>query len=72
VGASKVPGEVFGLSDFNLAVGSQPHSEVAALAIALDRLGGGAWSRKKFKGGRVVIRPSARGKVVVPADGAEE
>jgi tRNA (cytidine56-2'-O)-methyltransferase len=70
VGASKVPGELFGLSDFNVAVGSQPHSEVAALALAVDRLGGGAWARKKFKGGRVVIRPSARGKVVVAADGA--
>lgn len=74
VGASKVPGELFGLSDFNVAVGSQPHSEVAALALALDRLGGGAWGAKKFKGGRVVIRPSARGKVVEAEGGgrAEE
>src|SRR3989442_402653 len=42
VGAQKVPGEVFGLADFNVAVGNQPHSEVAALAVFLDRfLGGG-------------------------------
>jgi tRNA (cytidine56-2'-O)-methyltransferase len=72
VGAAKVPGEVFGLADFNIAVGSQPHSEVAALALALDRLGGGAWARKRFKGGRVVIRPSARGKVVRRGKGEEE
>jgi tRNA (cytidine56-2'-O)-methyltransferase len=65
VGASKVPGEVFGLSDFNVAVGSQPHSEVAALALALDRLSGGAWARTKFKGARVAVRPQARGKKVV-------
>ena len=74
VGASKVPGELFGLADYNVAVGSQPHSEVAALALAIDRLGGGAWARKKFKGARVVIRPSARGKVVdgSAADAEEE
>ena len=72
VGASKVPGEVYGMADYNVSVGSQPHSEVAALALALDRIGGGAWARKKFKGARVVIRPSARGKVVVPAVGRSE
>ncbi len=37
VGAEKVPGEVFGAVDFNVAVGNQPHSEVAALAVFLDR-----------------------------------
>jgi len=72
VGASKVPGEVYGLADFNVAVASQPHSEVAALAVFLDRLGEGAWARRKFKGGRVAISPSARGKVVVPLGAAEE
>src|SRR3990170_1353369 len=30
VGAEKVPGEVFGRADFNVAVGNQPHSEDAA------------------------------------------
>jgi len=67
VGASKVPGDVYALADYNIAVGNQPHSEVAALAIALDRLGRGAWARAKFKGAKVAIRPSARGKVVVAA-----
>jgi tRNA (cytidine56-2'-O)-methyltransferase len=70
VGSSKVPGEVYGLSDFNVAVGNQPHSEVAALALALDRLSGGSWARAKFKGAKVAIRPSARGKVVVEVAGA--
>ena len=65
VGAAKVPGDVYGIADFNVAVGSQPHSEVAALAVALDRLGAGRWARRKFKGARVAIRPSARGKDVV-------
>jgi tRNA (cytidine56-2'-O)-methyltransferase len=65
VGASKVPGEVYGLVDFNVAVANQPHSEVAALAIALDRVSSGTWAQKKFKGASVVIRPHARGKDIV-------
>jgi tRNA (cytidine56-2'-O)-methyltransferase len=42
VGAEKVPPEIYKLSDYNLAVTFEPHSEVAALAIALDRCFGGA------------------------------
>ncbi len=38
VGAEKVPGDVYKMSDHNVAVGNQPHSEVAALAVFLDRL----------------------------------
>lgn len=38
VGAEKVPAEVYELADWNVAVGNQPHSEVAALAVFLDRL----------------------------------
>ena len=34
VGAEKVPPEVYQAADFNVAVGNQPHSEVAALAIS--------------------------------------
>ncbi len=37
VGASKVPGEVYRLADYNVSITNQPHSEVAALAIFLDR-----------------------------------
>lgn len=39
VGSQKVPGDFFSeqVSDFNIAVGNQPHSECAALAIFLDR-----------------------------------
>lgn len=38
VGATKVPPYVYERADLNLAVGHQPHSEVAALALVLDRL----------------------------------
>ncbi|HEV8595625.1 MAG TPA: tRNA (cytidine(56)-2'-O)-methyltransferase, partial [Thermoplasmata archaeon] len=63
VGAEKVPGEVFGLADLNIAVGNQPHSEVAALAVFLDRLLGGDGVRRSF-GGSFEIVPSRRGKIV--------
>ncbi len=38
IGAEKVPKEVYSMVDYNVAVGSQPHSEVAALALFLDRI----------------------------------
>ncbi|MEE9236539.1 MAG: tRNA (cytidine(56)-2'-O)-methyltransferase [Thermoplasmata archaeon] len=63
VGGQKVPGEVFEMADFNVAVGNQPHSEVAALALFLDRLLGGEGLRREFSGSITVV-PSARGKVV--------
>jgi len=65
VGAEKVPREVYEEADFNVAVGSQPHSEVAALAIFLDRLTGGKWENREFSGGKLRIIPDARGKTVI-------
>jgi len=64
VGAEKVPAEVYRLADLNVAVGNQPHSEVAALAVFLDRLLAGGGLRREFDG-RLRIRPSAHGKDVV-------
>jgi len=64
VGGEKVPRTYFEVSDFNVAVGWQPHSEIAALAIFLDRY---------FQGFEVdtvdpyppTIIPMKRGKMVV-------
>lgn len=64
VGGAKVPAEVYQLADYNISVGSQPHSEVAALAVFLDRLFEGEELRKEFSGGKKII-PQARGKKVV-------
>ncbi len=67
VGAEKVPPELYGLADWNVAVGNQPHSEVAALAIALDRLAAFSGSdslKSRFSGGEVEIVPKSRGKEV--------
>ncbi len=64
VGAEKVPGEVYRLADFNVAVTSQPHSEIAALAIFLHDYFGGR--EKKFTKAKLRIVPQERGKKVVP------
>ena len=63
VGAEKVPGDVYSLVDSNVAVGNQPHSEVAALAVFLDRLLGGAALHREFSG-RLRIRPGSKGRTV--------
>ena len=57
VGAEKVPSWVFELADYNISIGNQPHSEVAALAIAMNNLHFESYN-KKFKGKLSVI-PSA-------------
>jgi tRNA (cytidine56-2'-O)-methyltransferase len=38
VGAEKVPWDVYDAADWNVGVTNQPHSEVASLAVFLDRL----------------------------------
>src|SRR2546422_9935067 len=67
VGAEKVPRPVFDLATFNVAVGNQPHSEVAALAVFLDRFLHGEGLRQPFAG-KVRVVPSRRGKVVETKD----
>lgn len=65
VGGKKVPREVYELADFNIAIGNQPHSEVAALAVFLDRLFKGQELVREFKGAKLKVIPAARGKRVV-------
>ncbi len=64
VGGKKVPSEVYEIADYNVAVGSQPHSEVAALAVFLDRFLKGEGVRRKFSGRKKIV-PQRRGKKVV-------
>jgi tRNA (cytidine56-2'-O)-methyltransferase len=64
VGAEKVPVEMYDLADWNVAVGGQPHSEVAALAVFLDRLFQGEELELEFDGGLKIV-PSSRGKQVI-------
>jgi tRNA (cytidine56-2'-O)-methyltransferase len=65
VGAEKVPPFYYEVADYNVAIGNQPHSEVAALAVFLDRLYMGEELRMEFPGARLRIIPSPRGKKVV-------
>jgi tRNA (cytidine56-2'-O)-methyltransferase len=65
VGGPKVPGKVYHEADFNVAVTSQPHSEVAALAIVLHEIQGGEELKRTFQKSKLRILPSARGKRVV-------
>jgi tRNA (cytidine56-2'-O)-methyltransferase len=64
IGAEKVPGSVYKLADYNIAIGNQPHSEVAALAIFLDRLFDGKELELEFKNSMINIIPQERGKSV--------
>ncbi len=67
VGAEKVPPDLYKLADWNVAAGNQPHSEVAALALTLDRLmaaQGKEALRTQFTGGEFEIIPKMAGKEV--------
>ncbi len=67
VGAEKVPPGLYELADWNVAVGNQPHSEVGALAVALDRLATASGKdalKTQFTGGELEIIPKRRGKEV--------
>ncbi len=64
VGGEKVPGEVYALADYNVAIGNQPHSEVSALAIFMDRLFEGNELNREFKNAKLRIVPQKRGKKV--------
>ncbi|NWF87090.1 tRNA (cytidine(56)-2'-O)-methyltransferase [Candidatus Bathyarchaeota archaeon] len=67
VGSQKVPKEFFSktFSDFNVAIGNQPHSECASLAVFLDRLFEGKALEKTFENARLKIIPQKRGKKIV-------
>jgi tRNA (cytidine56-2'-O)-methyltransferase len=66
VGSQKVPGEFYSteVSDFNIGVGNQPHSECSALAIFLDRFFEGKELMVEFEKAEVKIVPQKQGKNV--------
>ena len=65
VGAEKVPREIYELADYNVGVGRQPHSEISALAILLDRIQNGTQFDLIFQKAKRRIIPSKTGKNVV-------
>ena len=66
VGSQKVPGEFYSeeVSNFNVAVGNQPHSECAALAIFLDRYFDGKELSRQIDKAKIKIIPKDRGKKI--------
>jgi tRNA (cytidine56-2'-O)-methyltransferase len=65
VGAEKVPREIYELADYNIALGNQPHSEVSALGVLLDRIQQGKQFESKFENSERVIIPQEHGKNVM-------
>ncbi len=63
VGAEKVPREVYDMSDYNISVGNEPHSEVAALAVFMDRLNERMIDQNI--GGKISVLPTDEGKRVL-------
>ncbi len=66
LGSQKVPKQFYSpeISDFNIAIGNQPHSECAALAVFLDRFFLGQGLNKAFENAKIRIIPQERGKKV--------
>jgi len=71
VGAEKVPFEVYERADFNVGVTNQPHSEIAALAVFLDRLFEGRELDRTWQDAEKRVVPKAAGKRVVDLDDEE-
>jgi len=65
VGAEKVPRYYYEVADYNVAIGHQPHSEVAALAVFLDRLFEGKELHFIYSDAKIRIEPCPHGKKVV-------
>lgn len=65
VGAGKVPKKYYLLADWNVAIGNQPHSEVAALAVFLEKLTDGWVFRSTYSNAKIKVIPCQRGKRVM-------
>jgi tRNA (cytidine56-2'-O)-methyltransferase len=69
VGSEKVSFDVYEHADRNVGVTNQPHSEVAALAVVLDRLYEGREFDREWVDARRRVVPQKRGKRVDDVDG---
>lgn len=69
VGGEKVPWALYERADFNVGVTNQPHSEVAGLAVFLDRLFDGTELDREWADADRRVVPEATGKTVIDADG---
>jgi len=58
VGSEKVPIEIYKLSNYNISITLQPHSEVSSLAILLEKLN----LKPKFENPKIKVIPQEFGK----------
>jgi tRNA (cytidine56-2'-O)-methyltransferase len=68
VGAEKVPFDVYETADWNVGVTNQPHSEIASLAVFLDRLFEGRELDREWEDAEKVVVPQAVGKRMEDAE----
>ncbi len=68
VGAEKIPFDVYEAADWNVGVTNQPHSEVAGLAVFLDRLFEGRELERSWENADRRVVPQERGKRVESVD----
>ncbi len=66
IGSQKVPPEFYSaeVSDFNVAIGNQPHSECAAVAVFLDRFFEGKELSRNYENAKIQVVPRERGKQI--------
>ncbi len=64
VGSTKVPINYYKMADFNISITQQPHSEVAALSIFLDKYFNGKELNKRYKNAKLRIVPQEKGKLL--------
>jgi tRNA (cytidine56-2'-O)-methyltransferase len=64
VGAEKVSFDVYKTADYNVAVTNQPHSEVASLAVFLNRIFEGRELDREWEDAERHVVPKERGKRV--------
>lgn len=72
VGGEKVPWALYERADFNVGVTNQPHSEVAGLAVFLDRLFEGEELEREWTDADREVMPEPTGKTVVDVDADED
>jgi len=65
VGGAKVPASIYRMAHYNVSVGNQPHSEVAALALLLDKLQEGNSIDQDFSNPKLEIIPDLERKNVI-------
>lgn len=65
VGGAKVPKFVYEAADWNVAVTSQPHSEIGSLSVFLHEFFEGRELFQSFENAELAIVPQAKGKKIV-------